>query len=406
MKSIYQVFFPLIIVLASVGVAGAQSVKYTVQLEAAPTKEAAEEKLKELKGKNVQAYVVRSSVPGKGTFYRVRVGTFLDQNAARKYGADLQRRGVVSDFFIAPYEKPTEDVVASAAPAKPAPAPKEQPIKPVVSVKPPEAAPNNSQVAANNVPANSGKSAASSATAPTSAPANKPANDPINSPINTPANNAEPKAAAEGSFTTTSVEPKAAATSVPTTTNVEPKAAANGVPATTPVSAPAPAAGFVRFQDQKAGYSFEYPSYWTGQPLNAKEASDQRVNAGALFKSQEDAAFLNAIWNELDKANNPSNDNDLIIEVILKSMSSGDGTQLQETARRVVNENGLVKTYLELKAAFQSQGQASPLDFIGKAVVIRAAKGILLVVAFYSKDAPSNAAGVAERIIASASAPE
>jgi hypothetical protein len=87
-------------------------------------------------------------------------------------------------------------------------------------------------------------------------------------------------------------------------------------------------------------------------------------------------------------------------------MSSGEGTQLQETARKVETGNGLIKTYLDLKAAFQTQGQATPLDFLGKAVIIRAAKGILLVVAFYSKDAPPNAASVVERIIASVRAPE
>jgi hypothetical protein len=270
----------------------------------------------------------------------------------------LQRRGVVPEFFIATYEKPTEDVAVNTAPVKPAPAPapKEQPVKPPAPITPQvKETPANSQVSANN---------ASTA----------PSNTAI-SPVNTP----------------------------------EPKAATSGVPApTTTVSAPAPSpsAGFVRFQDQKVGYSFEYPNYWKGQPLNAKEASDQRMNGGALFQSSEDAAFLNAIWNELDKANNPANDNDLIVEVILKSMQSGEGTQLQETARKVQTENGLIKTYIDLKANFQAQGQPAPLDFLGKAVIVRAAKGILLVVAFYSKDAPANTAGIADKIIASVRAPE
>jgi len=39
-------------------------------------------------------------------------------------------------------------------------------------------------------------------------------------------------------------------------------------------------------------------------------------------------------------------------------------------------------------------------------VIVRAAKGILLVVAFYSKDAPANTAGIADKIIASVRAPE
>jgi hypothetical protein len=358
MKFTHRAIFSLIFVLSLVGWAGAQGVKYTVQLEAAPTKEAAEQKIRQLKAKDVEAYIVKSFVPGKGTFYRVRAGLFPNQNEARRFGADLQRRGVVPEFFIATYEKPTEDVAVNTAPVKPAPAPapKEQPVKPPAPVTPPvKETPANSQVSANNA---------------STAPSN-----PATSPVNTP----------------------------------EPKATTSSVPApTTTVSAPAssPSAGFVRFQDQKVGYSFEYPNYWKGQPLNAKEASDQRMNGGALFQSSEDAAFLNAIWNELDKANNPSNDNDLIVEVILKSMQSGEGTQLQEVARKVQTENGLIKTYLDLKANFQAQGQPAPLDFLGKAVIVRATKGILLVVAFYSKDAPANTAGIADKIIASVRAPE
>ena len=177
-------------------------------------------------------------------------------------------------------------------------------------------------------------------------------------------------------------------------------------PAPAPATAAPPTAGFSRFQDPTAGYSFEYPSYWTGQKLDNAQADEQRVHAGALFKSQEDAAFLNAIWNKLEKANSPDNDNNLIVEIILKSMASSNGTQLKETARKVVDEGGTVKTYLDLKAVFQAPGQNEPLDFLGKAVIIRASKGILLVVAFYSKDAPANSSIVADRIIASVRAPE
>jgi hypothetical protein len=48
------------------------------------------------------------------------------------------------------------------------------------------------------------------------------------------------------------------------------------------------------------------------------------------------------------QANSPDHDNDLIVELILRSMSSGEGTkQTKEVARRVVTENGQIKTYLD-----------------------------------------------------------
>jgi hypothetical protein len=165
--------------------------------------------------------------------------------------------------------------------------------------------------------------------------------------------------------------------------------------------------GFLRFRDPKIGYSFDYPDYWTGQPLSEKEASDQRMNAGAMFSSQKDSAFISAIWNELDKANNLANENDLIVDVILRSMSASDGiSKLEETARRVENRDGLIKTYLDLKAVFQTQEQSAPLDFLGKAVIVRANRGILLVATFYSKDAAANVAAAADKIIGSARPPE
>lgn len=318
----------------------AQKTRYTVQIEAAPTKAEADTKVNQLKAKDVQAYIVKSNVPGKGMFYRVRVGSFPTMNDARRFGEDLVRAGTIPAFYVAVYEQPADEAAAAAAPSPKAAS------KPVAQAAvPPEKIPDPTTIKSVQVKS-----------------AEKPAvkNTPVPAPV-----------------------------------------VGAPVPAST-----APAAGFSRFQDPSAGYSFEYPSYWTGQKLDTAQADEQRVNAGALFKSQEDAAFLNAIWNKLDKANSAENDNDLIVEIILKSMASSNGTQLKETSRKVVNEGGVIKTYLDLKAGFQTPGQTEPLDFMGKAVIIRASKGILLVVAFYSKDAPANSTTVAERIIASVRAPE
>jgi hypothetical protein len=163
----------------------------------------------------------------------------------------------------------------------------------------------------------------------------------------------------------------------------------------------------LRFRDPKIGYSFDYPDYWTGQPLSEKEASDQRMNAGATFSSEMDAAYLNVIWNEVDRANNPTDENDVIVDGILNGMSSSDGiSKLEETARRVESRNGLIKTYLDLKAAVQIQGQSAPLDCLAKAVIVRASRGILLVAVFYTRDAAPNVASAADKIIASARAPK
>ena len=333
MAFIHRSIFSMAVVLILFGLAVAQGSGYAVQFGAFTVKEEAEDKVSELKAKDVAAYIIKSSVPGKGVFYRVRAGFFTNQNQAKRFGASLQERGVVSEYFITAYEKPNEATAAVAVPKRQSPSP-----------------PKTTQPATGDLPA------------------------------------------------TTNPTPNLAS-------NPAPSPNVSVVPATTPSPGAAPPIGFLRFQDPKIGYSFDYPNYWLGQPLTDREASEQRMSAGAVFTSQRDSAFLYTVWNELDKANNPANENDLIVEVILRSMSSNNGTKLEETARRVEARNGLIKTYLDLKAAFQTQGQNAPLDYLGKAVIVRASRGIMLVVTFYSIDSLPNAEIAADKIIASVRPP-
>lgn len=335
MRLIRWVSFSFFVLLAFPIFAAAQAGTYTVQLEAAQTQAEADEKVAKLKTKGVEAYILKSQVPGKGTFYRVRVGMFPNATEARKFGASLKQQKLVPDFFIAPFERAKEEA-ASASKNTPKPVPP-------VSTPPPGGTPA--------------------------------AKEPVK-----PAVKSEP----------------------PVTPATKEAAAPAAAPPGTTVS-------FARFQDSQSGFSFEYPSYWSGNSLSTDDAKAQRINAGALFKSPEDSAFLNAIWNELDKANSPTNDNDLVVDVILKSMKSGDGTQtMEEVGRKVIEdkEKAQFKTILDLRATFQTQGQEAPLEFLGKAVIIRASKGILLVATFYSKNSPANVGSVAEKIIASVQAPK
>jgi CHAT domain-containing protein/Tfp pilus assembly protein PilF len=91
---------------ATAVVASDEANPYTVQFEATPQFEAAQEKVKGFRTRGLNAYIVKSEVKGKGTFFRVRAGNFPTQTEAQKYGADLQEKGVVSDFFVTRYEPP------------------------------------------------------------------------------------------------------------------------------------------------------------------------------------------------------------------------------------------------------------------------------------------------------------
>jgi hypothetical protein len=354
MKLIHRLFFSLAIVLMLFSLAGAQGATYTVQFQASSTREAAEEEVRELKTKNISAYIIKGVVPGKGVVYRIRAGVFSNRNEANRFGANLQQRGMIAEFIVMPYEKPIDDSASNSAPTG----------------LPQTKGPTRTNQSSSNSEARS--ESASLKREPSS-----------------------PQIAASKSATVARSVPPAPAN------NPGLSASVGETPASRPPS------GFARFQDPKIGYSVDYPDYWTGQVMSDKEAGDQRMSAGATFISEKDGAFLNVIWNELERANNPADDNDQVVNTILNGMSTSDGvSKLEEIARRVENRNGLIKTYLDLKASVQIQGQGAPLDYLAKAVIIRASRGILLVATFYAKDSTPKVAGAVDRIIVSARAPK
>jgi len=312
--------------LVSLSPLSAQSGRYTIQIAATPTQTEAEEKVSQLKARGLEAYWLKSNVPGSGVLYRVRIGRFATISAAQAYGEQLRRQGIVTDFFPIRYEQPPPPAANRAPNSTSSATPKPTPPAPM------KEAPRPSMPAAETKP--------------------------------TPA----PKAATEAKLTPP---------------------------------------GYVRFEDKTIGYSFAHPSYWTGGTIGSAEGQTQSSDAGAVFRSEKDHAFLSAIWNMVEGANRPSLDNDLIAGLIVKSMSKGPGTQsLIETSRRMMTEGEQIKTFIELRATFHDPQSAAPLDFLGQAVIIRARKGILLVATFYAKDSPPQAAQIAESIIHSAWVPE
>src|SRR6266511_2170095 len=81
MRLLHRSFFSLALVLMLFGLTGAQDATYTVQFKASPTRAEAEEEVRQLRAKNIPAYIVKTDVPGKGIFYRLRaavVGPRLD----------------------------------------------------------------------------------------------------------------------------------------------------------------------------------------------------------------------------------------------------------------------------------------------------------------------------------------
>jgi DedD protein len=71
---------------------------FTVQVGAMPARAEADALVAKLRGQGLAPYVVEADIPGKGTFYRVRLGKFRSRDEAKRYLADVQRETQLSGF--------------------------------------------------------------------------------------------------------------------------------------------------------------------------------------------------------------------------------------------------------------------------------------------------------------------
>jgi cell division septation protein DedD len=64
--------------------------KYTVQIASFPQMEEAQRMEQSLKSKSLPAFIQKTDLPGKGTWYRVRIGRFTTLEQAKLYGESLK----------------------------------------------------------------------------------------------------------------------------------------------------------------------------------------------------------------------------------------------------------------------------------------------------------------------------
>ena len=73
--------------------------RYTLQIASYQEKEMAEADIKKMKQRGYDAFVVASELPGKGTWYRVRLGSFSSKAAAEKLQKELRSKEGISAFL-------------------------------------------------------------------------------------------------------------------------------------------------------------------------------------------------------------------------------------------------------------------------------------------------------------------
>lgn len=75
---------------------------YQLQVSSFHTQAEAQSFADQLRARGHKGYVVEANVPGRGTWYRVRVGPFATQHAAAQYRADFEEKEHVVPFIVTP----------------------------------------------------------------------------------------------------------------------------------------------------------------------------------------------------------------------------------------------------------------------------------------------------------------
>ena len=74
--------------------------RYTIQVSSHTEKQTAEEDVKLMKQGGFAAHIVTSELPGKGTWYRVRVGSFTNRDAAEKLRREVQAKVGMAPIIV------------------------------------------------------------------------------------------------------------------------------------------------------------------------------------------------------------------------------------------------------------------------------------------------------------------
>lgn len=72
--------------------------RYTLQVAAHPDMDSAKQHMERLRKMGLEPHVISASIPGKGKFYRVRVGKFHSMEEARNFQASLKSKNSLNTF--------------------------------------------------------------------------------------------------------------------------------------------------------------------------------------------------------------------------------------------------------------------------------------------------------------------
>jgi len=99
----------LIAIAFSVPVAPAQGRSFTIQVESAISEAEARSSAAKLRAQGLEAYWVKTAIPGLGVRYRVRIGRYQNQAQAKAKAEQLLGAGVINEFIVTIYDATPSD---------------------------------------------------------------------------------------------------------------------------------------------------------------------------------------------------------------------------------------------------------------------------------------------------------
>jgi photosystem II stability/assembly factor-like uncharacterized protein len=118
----------LIAIAFSFSVALAQGRSFTIQVESAISEADARSSVDKLRAQGLEAYLVKTTIPGIGVRYRVRIGRYQNQAQAKAKADQLLGAGAIKEFIVTIYEAPPSDPPAPDE-SKPATSPPNAPVR-------------------------------------------------------------------------------------------------------------------------------------------------------------------------------------------------------------------------------------------------------------------------------------
>ncbi len=323
--------------------------KFTIQIAAVPTEQEAETIAGRTRTAGIETALGYHEQPGREVVYRLQIGRFASRREAERAARELLRRGLITDFFITRAEEQ----------------------------KPISATERRDQTSRQDF---------------------------------------AQKLEDDHSWTMIAYEPVASALREIALARLQAKIEIAGdVLRLVARSADAAAiavrersSGMVAFRSREAGYAYSRPRDWHESETTGEALREERIQSGELFIAPDATAFLSSGYRRF-KADYDGYvpvsglTPEVLIEKLMGKLRRLPGVHEARAIRHTeTRKDGVERIEVELELSFRPAANEPAVPFVGQALVLHNARGVLELIGLRSRFGPASAARIIEKSISSA----